>query len=131
MSSCYPVLMTTDVGSAADFFRDHFGFTTSFETDWYVSLDSEGGELAVLDPAHPSIPDGFGTPVAGLLVNLEVPDVDDVYRRLVVEGSLEAVLELRSEAFGQRHFIVRGPAGSLVDVITEIEPVGDFAAAFS
>jgi uncharacterized glyoxalase superfamily protein PhnB len=133
-TSCYPVLMTDDVTGAADFFRDHFGFTTTFEADWYVSLvhpDDGAGEIAVLDPAHTTVPVGYGALAAGVLVNLEVDDVDDVYRRLVLDGPLEAVLPLRSEAFGQRHFIVRGPGASLVDVITEIEPGAEFSAAFA
>lgn len=131
MTSCYPVLMTADVAAAADFFRTHFGFQTTFEADWYVSLTHDGGELAVLDHRHPSVPTGFGVEVAGTLVNLEVDDVDGVYRRLVVDGPLEAVQELRSEAFGQRHFIVRGPGASLVDVIAEIAPEGEYVAAFA
>ena len=39
-------------------------------------------------------------------------------------------LELRDEDFGQRHFIVSGPDGVLVDVITEIPPSAEFAEAF-
>jgi len=55
-------------------------------------------------------------------VNVEVGDVDAEYARLVTSGGLAAVLPLRSEAFGQRHFIVAAPDSVLVDVITPIEP---------
>ena len=71
-----------------------------------------------------------GTTTRGLLVNLEVDDVDAEYHRLVTAGPLEAVLPIRSEAFGQRHFIVAGPDGVLIDVITPIEPDETFAARF-
>jgi catechol 2,3-dioxygenase-like lactoylglutathione lyase family enzyme len=130
MRSCYPVLMTADVKQAADFFRTHFGFRTNAEADWYVSLEHDGGELALLDHRHPTVPQGFGVEAAGTLVNLEVDDVDELYERLVVDGPLDALLELRSEPFGQRHFIVRGPSGSLVDVITEIPMSGEYADGF-
>lgn len=120
MTSCYPVLMTSEVAAAADFFRDHFGFRTTYEADWYASLAHDGGEIAFLDPDHPSVPQGYGAAARGLLVNLEVDDVDGVYQRLVVDGPLEAVQELRSEEFGQRHFILSAPGDVLVDVITEI-----------
>ena len=50
--------------------------------------------------------------------SLEVDDVDTAYQRLVIEGPLEAVLSLRSEDFGQRHFILAGPDGVLIDVIS-------------
>lgn len=41
------------------------------------------------------------------------------------------MLPLRSEAFGQRHFIAAGPDGVLVDVITPIPPTGEFVDAFA
>jgi catechol 2,3-dioxygenase-like lactoylglutathione lyase family enzyme len=129
-TSIYPVLMSDDVAASAAWFRDHFGFETTFEADWYVSLRRDRWELAVLDASHATIPAGHGRPAAGVLVNLEVDDVDAEWRRLVVEGPLTPLLEVRSEAFGQRHFIVAGPDGVLVDVITEIEPDPSFAEAF-
>jgi len=131
-TSIYPVLMVDDVAAAADFFREHLGFVTTFEADWYVSLRHGAWELAVLAAGHETVPEGQrGAPARGLLVNVEVEDVDAEYRRLVEDGPLRAVLPLRSEPFGQRHFIVAGPAGVLVDVITPIGPDASFAARFS
>lgn len=130
LTSAYPVLMTEDVAATADFYRTHFGFEVTFEADWYVSLTRERWELAVVDVGHPSIP-VRGRPASGVLLNLEVDDVDAEYDRLVVHGPLDAVLPLRSEDFGQRHFIVGGPDDVLVDVITPIQPTGAFAAQFA
>lgn len=131
LRSCYPVLGSTDVAASARFYRDHFGFENAFESDWYVSLrHPDGGhELALLDPAHESIPAGYGAEARGVLVNLEVDDVDALAARLETAG-VPVVQALRSEPFGQRHVIVRDPGGVLVDVITEIEPSPEFAAAF-
>jgi hypothetical protein len=39
--------------------------------------------------------------------------------------------EVRSEAFGQRHFITLDPAGVMIDVITVIPPSTKFAAGYS
>jgi catechol 2,3-dioxygenase-like lactoylglutathione lyase family enzyme len=131
ITSMYPVLMTDDVATTAAFFRDHLDFTTTFEADWYVSLQRDSFELAVLDAAHDTVPAGHRhRPAAGLLINLEVDDVDADYRRLVTEGPLDAVLPIRSEAFGQRHFIIAGPDGVLIDIITPIEPDISFAENF-
>lgn len=128
VTSLYPVLMTDDVAAATAFFTDLLGFSVVFETDWYVSLVSGGQEVAVVDRDHPTIPEGHrGESSEHLLVNVEVDDVDEAHERLVGTGACEPVLPLRSEDFGQRHFIVRGPAGVLVDVITPIPPAGDFA----
>lgn len=131
MTSFYPVVMTTDAPAAARFFTDHFGFEATFATDWYVSLRREQAELAFVAHDHESVPAGFGTPASGMLLNVEVDDARAAHRRLVLEGSLECVLDLRDEPFGQRHFIVAAPGGVLVDVIEPIEPSAEFVAAFA
>jgi catechol 2,3-dioxygenase-like lactoylglutathione lyase family enzyme len=133
LTGFYTVIGTDDVAAVADFYRTHFGFATTFAADWYVSLardDDPGRELAILDYTHPTVPEAYRRPAAGVLLNFEVEDVDAEYERLVKRAGLQPVLDLRSEDFGQRHFIVADPAGVLVDVITPIEPSAEFAAAF-
>lgn len=131
ITSFYPVLMVDDVAATARFYREELGFETTFEADWYVSLRFEGGELAILDRRHETIPAGFREPVRGLLLNVEVPDAAAEHARLVGERELPERLTLRDEAFGQRHFIVEAPGGVLIDVIEPIEPSPEFAAAFA
>ena len=132
LTSVYPVLMSADVVAAARFYRDHLGFVPTFESDWYVSLRRDSWELAILDLTHETIPAAHrGRAASGILINLEVEDVDAEYERLVTSGDLSAVLPIRSEAFGQRHFILAAPDGVLVDVITPIEPDETYAAQFA
>ncbi|MGO1508884.1 MAG: VOC family protein [Microbacteriaceae bacterium] len=131
ITSFYPVLMVDDVATSAKFYREVLGFQTTFEADWYVSLRFDGGELAILDRAHETIPDGFRESVTGLLLNVEVTDAAAEHARMVGERGLTERLPLRDEAFGQRHFIVEAPGGVLVDVIEPIEPSAEFAAAFT
>ena len=131
MTSFYPVVMTTDAPAAARFFEERFGFTQTFAADWYVSLVRDGAELAFLASDHDSIPAGFGAPVRGVLLNVEVDDARAAYERLVTGGEADCVLALRDEPFGQRHFILAAPGGVLVDVIEPIEPSEEFAAAFA
>jgi catechol 2,3-dioxygenase-like lactoylglutathione lyase family enzyme len=133
LSTFYPVICTERVAETRDFYVDLFGFEVTFDGGWYVSLRRPDGghELAMVDSTHPTIPDGYRTPAAGLILNFEVDDVDAEYRRLTEEGGLEPKLELRSEDFGQRHFIVADPSGVLVDVITEIPPSAEFAQQFT
>ncbi|MET9342464.1 VOC family protein [Nonomuraea sp. NPDC003804] len=131
VSSFYPVICTTRVQESRDFYTRLFGFELTFEADWYVSLRRDNHELALLDPAHPTVPAGFrGVAARGLLLNVEVDDVDAEWERLVVQGGLRPELELRSEDFGQRHFIVADPNGVLIDVITPIPPVGEYAGQY-
>ena len=83
--------------------------------------------LAILDGQHPTIPAVGRGRSTGLLLNFEVEDVDAVHARLLAEG-LTPIQPLRSEDFGQRHFILQGPEGVLIDIITPIPPSADFAA---
>ncbi len=133
-TSYYPVLMTTDVASTSDFFRRHFRFAAVFENDWYVHLrssDDDAINLAILDSRHDSVPSiRRGDTVRGLLLNFEVADARAVHDRLIAEG-LPILQALRDEDFGQRHFIVAGPEGVLVDVIEPIAPTAEYAAAFT
>lgn len=134
LTSFYPVLCTPRVAETAEFYTRHFGFETVFDADWYVSLrrpEPPHYELAVLDSTHETLPDPYRSPVRGLILNFEVDDVDAEYERLVVQGGLTPQLPLRSEDFGQRHFIVADPSGVLVDVITPIAPTAEFAEQFA
>lgn len=128
--SLYSVICTDKLAESKAFYLDNFPFETTFEADWYVSLRLNGArpfELALLDYRHETIPEGFRTPFAGgLLVNLEVDDIDGVYRAFQAAG-LPVHLELRDEAFGQRHFITVDPNGVLIDVIKPIPFTGEFA----
>lgn len=131
VQSFYPVIMTDDIENLSAFYQTYFGFSLSFSTDWYVSMKNSAGpqefELAVLAHNHPTVPDGFGFNARGVILNFEVEDAAAEYRRLVEEAGLAPVLPLRDEEFGQRHFILRDPAGNLVDVIQNIEASAEFA----
>ena len=129
----YPVIATERVAETADFWKKRLGFDETFATDWYVSLrhPDSGAEIAFLDATHETIPTGHRTSAAGVLTNLEVDDVDTWWQRLVIEGGLAPLLPIRSEDFGQRHFIIADPSGVLIDIITEIPPAGEFVEAYA
>ncbi|MEV5552093.1 VOC family protein [Nonomuraea wenchangensis] len=131
LSSVYPVVCTADLAASKDFYVRLFGFEVTFEADWYVSLRRGPYELALLDHEHPTLPAAYRRPVAGLLLNFEVADVDAEWERLVVREGLAPELTLRDEDFGQRHFIVADPNGVLVDVITPIAPTEEYATQYA
>lgn len=134
LSSFYPVICTDQVRETGAFYVEHFGFTQTFVAGWYISLqmsDRPQYQLAILDHTHPTIPDGFRRPIQGLLLNFEVPDVDAEYERLIQQNGLPLYLDIRSEEFGQRHFITADPSGVLIDVITIIPPSAEFAAQYA
>ena len=133
INACYPVICTDKINATKEFYTTFFDFTTTFEADWYVSLKSRlnpNYELALLDFRHASLPDNFKEPTRGLLINFEVPDVDHVYEQLKAQ-KLQVVLDLKSEEWGQRHFIIQDPNGILLDIIQNIAPSDEFAEQYT
>ena len=121
--SSYPVLMTQNIEALSDFFITHFAFEHSFVSDWYISLKHASGfELAVIDCTHPTIPSRYQANCKGVILNLEVDNVDEIYNALKQNRSLTFLLDIQNEDFGQRHFIIEAPGGILVDVIRVIPP---------
>jgi catechol 2,3-dioxygenase-like lactoylglutathione lyase family enzyme len=127
INSFYPVVMSQDVAKSADFYQRYFGFEVVYESDWYVSLrkaaEGQGSyELALLSASHPTIPTNYRKRAEGLILNMEVDNVDSEYKRLVLDEKLALEQDIRDEDFGQRHFILSDPGGVLIDVIAIIPP---------
>ncbi|MFI9553398.1 VOC family protein [Nonomuraea endophytica] len=131
VSSFYPVIGSSRLAESRDFYVRLFGFEITFEADWYVSLRRGSHELALLDYDHPTVPAAYRKPAQGVLLNVEVDDVDAEWERLVVTEGLKPELEIRTEDFGQRHFIVADPNGVLVDVITNIPPGEEYSGSYT
>jgi catechol 2,3-dioxygenase-like lactoylglutathione lyase family enzyme len=136
-NSFYPVVMTQTVAESAAFYQRYFGFEVVYESEWYVSLRSDAGEkgfsyeLALLDADHPTIPAAYRKRAEGLILNMEVDNVDSEYQRLVVDAKLMLEQEIRDEDFGQRHFILSDPGGVLIDIIEMIQPTVEEASNYS
>ena len=133
-SQFYPVVMTSQVAQTAAFYQSHFEMVALFESDWYVHLQSAHDDkvnLAVLDGNHDSVPlKNRGQAARGMLLNFEVEDVDAVHAKLLAQD-LPMLLPLRSEAWGQRHFITEDPNGIMIDVIMPIAPAEEYAAQYT
>lgn len=134
INSFYPVILTKDAPGSKEFYIKHFPFEATFDAGWYVSLKAKQDfpfELALLEPDHETIPEGFRSALnGGLILNFEVDDADTEYARLKTAG-LPIHLEIRSEAFGQRHFITSDPNGILIDVIQVIPPSEEYAKSYA
>ncbi len=128
INSLYPVITTDKLETTKEFYKTYLDLFVTFDSDWYVSMRTQHKplfELALLDYKHPSLPEAFQHPASGVLINLEVRDVDAVYDRFGSLG-IEMVLDIRSEEWGQRHFIVQDPNGILIDVIQNIDAEGEY-----
>jgi len=130
ISALYPLLQVSDVAATAQFYREIFGFTPVFESNWYIHLraPSSPHELAIIAHDHDTIPPEGRKATTGLILSFEVADAAADEARFAAAG-IRIVQPLRDEVFGQRHFIAADPNGILLDVITPIEPDPDWLAA--
>ena len=127
VTALYPVLMTDRPTVLARFYAELLQLDTVFEADWFVQLT---GQMGFVARDHDSVPGRFrGATPTGLLVTVEVDDVDAVHERAVALG-LPMELSLRSEDWGQRHFITRDPDGVAVDVVQVIPVTSEAIAAY-
>jgi len=56
-----------------------------------------------------------------MIYSFEVDNVDDAYGELQ-KHDIQIVLEPKTEEWGQRHFLIAGPSGIIVDVIQNVDP---------
>ena len=129
-TSVYSVIMTENLERETDFFKEVLGFEETFTSEWYVSLQSDQFELAIIDRHHETIPETHRKKCAGLIINIEYDDVKPIYERIIKEESNRIVKDLCDEDFGQRHFIIESPSGILVDLIQVIPPSEAFIANY-
>jgi len=132
-NSSFPIFIVEKLADAKEFYLNHFGFVVAFENEWYLHLLSESGvQIGFLLPNQPTQPDIFHSLYNGngVIFSLEVEDVDLAYSE-AKEKSLNVVLELRSEEWGQRHFCVRDPNGIHLDIVQAIEPTEEYQQGYA
>lgn len=136
--SLFPVIVTSALATAREFYVRHLGFRVVFDADWYVHLraprieDGVPVELAFMSPGLTSQPLPLHSAFngQGVIVTLEVNDVDGLYQKLQQAGC-EIITELQDEPWGQRHFLLRDPSGTLLDVVKPIPPSPEYVLAYA
>lgn len=125
MNKVYPLLITEKLDECATFYKKHFNFVSVFEQDWYVHLvhETSGAELAFMninvDTQPAELHAGFAG--KGMVYGFEVSDAKAEYERLAGQSDVDMVVTLKDEPWGQRHFIIRDPAGVFVDVVQQLK----------
>ena len=122
--SFYPLLQVPEIEPAAQFYEQQLGFSRVFSSDWYIHLRASGDipfEIALIVPDHETIPPQGRGATRNMMLSFYVEDAQSEHDRLAAAG-VTIVQPLRDEVFGQRHFIAADPHGTLIDIITAIEP---------
>src|SRR5918992_2020350 len=122
----YALVVVPDPHALRDWYARHLGFTPAFDVDWCVYLVSPGnrrfGVCFMREGLDHQLPQ-FRTAIRGdaLVLTIEVEDAATALREIEASGAVPEV-SLRDEPWGQRHFMLRDPAGVWVDVVEQIEP---------
>jgi catechol 2,3-dioxygenase-like lactoylglutathione lyase family enzyme len=119
ITSIFPDICTDDLAASRDFYVALLELEVAWESDWYVLLVVEGApqiQLAFVAREHDSVPAAGRRHPSGVLITIDVDDVDAVHDRAHANG-VHIEQSLRNESFGQRHFIATDPNGLLVDVV--------------
>ncbi len=130
--SSFPVFIVKDLGVAKSFYTENFGFDVVFSGDWYIHLvSSTGVQVGFMLPDQPTQPPIFQNPHSGegVIFSFEVKDADAAFA-VAKSKSLNIVLELRSEDWGQRHFCVQDPNGVYLDIVQSFEPSEEYKSDY-
>jgi len=130
--SSFPVFIVKDLDAARSFYTENFGFDVVFSGDWYIHLVSKSGvQVGFLLPDQPTQPTIFQGSYSGegVIFSLEVENADAAFAT-AKSKSLQVVLELRSEDWGQRHFSIQDPNGIYLDIVQSFEPTEEYRSDY-
>ncbi|QNE20043.1 glyoxalase/bleomycin resistance/extradiol dioxygenase family protein [Kribbella qitaiheensis] len=124
-------VVTSKPAEVAAFYQQHFELQITIDLGWFICVrrGDASWELAITERGHESVPAAVSaakdsTNVFGFIVE----DADKVAQALTEAGvPLEG--EVVTEVWGQRHFHVRDPEGTWIDVIQLVAPDPDWLAA--
>ena len=128
-ANTYPLITVADLPACRNFYVEKLGMTVVFEATWVVML-ARGESLPIclglMSPDHPSRPPG-PEPFTGvgMILTIELEDARVAHETLTRLGA-PVPYGIHEEAWGQRRFMTRDPAGTLIDVVEQIEPAEGF-----
>lgn len=116
-------ILTRDTATAADFYREHFGMEETSNTGWFISMRraDQPWEVCVLDRTHAAVPPDANPEVGGIILAFVTEDATADAARFEARG-IPIAVPMKDEPWGQRHFYIRDPTGTLIDVVEFITP---------
>ncbi|MEV8398129.1 VOC family protein [Streptomyces niveus] len=112
LTSFCPVICTSRLAESRAFYHRLFGFTATFTTQWYAALGRPGGrqhEIALLDHAHPALPQALLRPVRAVRLTLAVDGTSREWDRIAALGATGRP--------DHRHLVITDPNGVRIDIV--------------
>jgi catechol 2,3-dioxygenase-like lactoylglutathione lyase family enzyme len=115
-----PNICTDRMEETRDFYVNLLGFVVgTVHPGWYIQLVSPTDprlQLGIVRRDAEFTPKAFQRPADGVIISVQVDDVDAVHAAAAKRG-FQIAQALRTEDFGMRHFMVVDPNGLLVNVL--------------
>ena len=113
-------IITSKLAESKAFYTTVLGFGVTFENEFYLLLHTpdKSTEISFLLPEHPSQQALFQKPFQGqgMFLTIEVDDVDSLYATIKKKG-IPIKIDIRNEAWGDRHFAIEDPNGVGIDIV--------------
>ena len=114
-----PNICTDRMTETRDFYAGLLGFVVGFEHHgWYIQMASPRDpqlQIGIVRRNHAFTPKPFQQPAQGVIISVQVEDVDAACAFALKRG-FPIAQELRDESFGMRRFMVADPNGLLVNI---------------
>lgn len=124
-------VVTSRPAEVAAFYQQHFDLQITVDLGWFICLrrGEAGWEIAICERGHSSVPAAVSaTTESSNLFGFVVDDADKVAQGLI-EAGVQLDGEVVTEPWGQKHFFVRDPEGTWLDVIELVVPDPEWLAA--
>jgi catechol 2,3-dioxygenase-like lactoylglutathione lyase family enzyme len=113
-------IITNKLAASKTFYTEVLGFGVTFENEFYLLMHTpdKSTEISFLLPEHPSQQPLFQKPFQGqgMYLTIEVADVDSLYAAIKKKG-IPIKIDIRNEAWGDRHFAIEDPNGVGIDIV--------------
>jgi catechol 2,3-dioxygenase-like lactoylglutathione lyase family enzyme len=116
-----PNICTDRMEETRDFYGRLLDFVVGFEhPGWYIQMSSPANpqlQIGIMRRDHEFTPVAFQQSAQGVIISVQVGDIDNTYARALERG-FRIAHELRDESFGMRRFMVADPNGLLVNLFS-------------
>ncbi|TDU89636.1 glyoxalase-like protein [Kribbella voronezhensis] len=124
-------VVTSRPAEVAAFYQEHLDLQITVDLGWFICLrrGDASWELAIAQRGHESVPAAVSaTKDSTNVFGFVVEDADKLAQSLT-EAGVRLEGEVITEPWGQRHFFVRDPEGTWIDVIQLVAPDPAWLAA--
>lgn len=116
-----PNICTDRMTETRDFYAGLLGFVVGLEHQgWYIQMSSPTSpelQIGIMRRAHEFTPKAIQQPAQGVIISVQVEDVDAAHAAALKRG-FRVAHELRDESFGMKRFMVADPNGLLVNIFS-------------